>query len=345
MPFFKLTLAYDGAEFSGWQAQPGQRTVQGELERAWHEITGETVRVNAAGRTDAGVHAAGQVVGVESATQIPPATLVAALNAKLPEDAAVLRRRSSRPKASTPRTTPSASAIATRSTTTVAGRCSCAATPGTFRRRSTWPRCSAAAKRSSARTTSPAFNPPAPNANQPSARSSPSRWHASGAGQGGESPVVRRTRRARHHRRRRRRLPLQHGPHDRRHAGRGRPRQATSRIDRRGARRRRPLRRRPNRAAPRPLAALGRVLSCDGVAASTSPVVQTVKLRALRRSRCGNCVAARCFRICSTQPRATRYVRRSRIRRSLPDVSSDPRRRDVRDLGRPARWPRRPPSP
>jgi tRNA pseudouridine38-40 synthase len=89
MAFFKLTLAYDGAEFSGWQAQPGQRTVQGEVERAWREITGETVRLNVAGRTDAGVHAAGQVASVESATQISPATLVGALNSKLPEDAVV----------------------------------------------------------------------------------------------------------------------------------------------------------------------------------------------------------------------------------------------------------------
>jgi tRNA pseudouridine38-40 synthase len=89
MPVFQLTLAYDGAGFSGWQAQPGRRTVQGELERAWLEITGETVRLNAAGRTDAGVHAAGQVVSVESATNIPPESLVHALNSKLPEDAAV----------------------------------------------------------------------------------------------------------------------------------------------------------------------------------------------------------------------------------------------------------------
>src|SRR5215218_8095212 len=90
MATFKLTLAYDGAEFSGWQAQPGQRTVQGELERAWREITGESVRVNAAGRTDAGVHAAGQVVSLDSPTGITPAALVGALNSKLPEDAAVL---------------------------------------------------------------------------------------------------------------------------------------------------------------------------------------------------------------------------------------------------------------
>jgi len=89
MATFKLTLAYDGAEFAGWQAQPGQRTVQGELERAWRQITGETARMNVAGRTDAGVHAAGQVVSVETATQIPPGALVGALNSKLPEDAAV----------------------------------------------------------------------------------------------------------------------------------------------------------------------------------------------------------------------------------------------------------------
>lgn len=89
MSCFKLTLAYDGAGFSGWQAQPGRRTVQGELERAWLEITGETVRMNAAGRTDAGVHAAGQVASVESATVIPPESLVHALNSKLPEDVVV----------------------------------------------------------------------------------------------------------------------------------------------------------------------------------------------------------------------------------------------------------------
>jgi tRNA pseudouridine38-40 synthase len=89
MPFFKLTLAYDGADFSGWQWQPGRRTVQEEFERAWREITGETVRVTASGRTDAGVHAAGQVVGVESATRLSPDELIGGLNAKLPPDAAV----------------------------------------------------------------------------------------------------------------------------------------------------------------------------------------------------------------------------------------------------------------
>jgi tRNA pseudouridine38-40 synthase len=89
MAFFKITLAYDGTEFSGWQVQPGRRTVQGDFERAWGEITSEVIRATAAGRTDAGVHALGQVVGVESTTNIPPGALLLALNAKLPADAAV----------------------------------------------------------------------------------------------------------------------------------------------------------------------------------------------------------------------------------------------------------------
>lgn len=89
MASFKLTLAYDGADFSGWQRQPDRRTVEGELERAWLAVTGETVRFNAAGRTDAGVHAAGQTASVESATALAPDTLMHALNAYLPPDAAV----------------------------------------------------------------------------------------------------------------------------------------------------------------------------------------------------------------------------------------------------------------
>jgi len=91
MACFKLTLAYDGTEFHGWQRQPEQRTVQGELERAWLEITGETARVAGASRTDAGVHAGGQVASVESATQLSPDALLSGLNAKLPDDAAVRR--------------------------------------------------------------------------------------------------------------------------------------------------------------------------------------------------------------------------------------------------------------
>lgn len=93
---FKLTLAYDGAEFCGWQRQPGRRTVQGELERAWLAITGESVTFNAAGRTDSGVHAAGQVVSVHSATTIPAERLADALNSQLPEDMVVVAAEQAR---------------------------------------------------------------------------------------------------------------------------------------------------------------------------------------------------------------------------------------------------------
>ncbi|MEM6329143.1 MAG: tRNA pseudouridine(38-40) synthase TruA [Planctomycetota bacterium] len=89
MRWLKLTVAYDGTEFAGWQVQPGRRTVQGEVQHAWREVTGEEVRVTASGRTDAGVHAEGQVVGLATASAIPTEKLRAALNAKLPSDAVV----------------------------------------------------------------------------------------------------------------------------------------------------------------------------------------------------------------------------------------------------------------
>ena len=89
MANFKLTVAYDGTDFCGWQAQPGQRTVQGVVEEAWKEITGEQVRVTATSRTDSGVHARGQIVGVESNTQVPMQKLLTGMNSKLPEDVLV----------------------------------------------------------------------------------------------------------------------------------------------------------------------------------------------------------------------------------------------------------------
>ena len=86
----KLTLAYDGTDFNGWQTQPGYRTVQETLEQAIAQLTGEKrIRANASGRTDAGVHAAGQVVNFYSSTQLPPDVLVRALNAHLPADISV----------------------------------------------------------------------------------------------------------------------------------------------------------------------------------------------------------------------------------------------------------------
>lgn len=87
----RLTLAYDGSSFSGWQVQPGARTVQQELERAIQALTSEPVRVMCAGRTDAGVHALGQVASFESRSTIPAEKFAAALQPRLPGDIVVLR--------------------------------------------------------------------------------------------------------------------------------------------------------------------------------------------------------------------------------------------------------------
>lgn len=87
---FKLTLAYDGSEFMGWQVQAQARTVQGVLEDALVKILGGPHRVIAAGRTDAGVHALGQVVNVRTTSAIPLAALPRALRGCLPPDVSVL---------------------------------------------------------------------------------------------------------------------------------------------------------------------------------------------------------------------------------------------------------------
>ncbi|NIL99229.1 MAG: tRNA pseudouridine(38-40) synthase TruA [Planctomycetales bacterium] len=85
----KITLAYDGTAYAGWQLQPDRLTVQGVLETALQKITGETIRVTASGRTDAGVHALGQVVGLTTHSQLPPEVLQKGLNAVLPDDIVV----------------------------------------------------------------------------------------------------------------------------------------------------------------------------------------------------------------------------------------------------------------
>jgi tRNA pseudouridine38-40 synthase len=80
----KITLAYDGSEFHGWQVQPGLRTVQGTLAECIHRITGEEVLPQGSGRTDAGVHALAQVASVRLNGPIPERNLVIALNHVLP---------------------------------------------------------------------------------------------------------------------------------------------------------------------------------------------------------------------------------------------------------------------
>lgn len=90
MKSFKLTVAYDGAAYLGWQVQAEGDTVQGQLEAAMKSVTGESLRMTASGRTDSGVHALGQVVSLESETDLDTATLHRALNSKLPKDIRVL---------------------------------------------------------------------------------------------------------------------------------------------------------------------------------------------------------------------------------------------------------------
>ena len=86
----KLTISYDGTDFAGWQTQPGQRTVQETLEKAIAGLTGEErVRLNASGRTDAGVHAVGQVANFVTKTPHSCDVILRAVNARLPPDVIV----------------------------------------------------------------------------------------------------------------------------------------------------------------------------------------------------------------------------------------------------------------
>jgi tRNA pseudouridine38-40 synthase len=88
--WLKLTVAYDGRAYAGWQIQPDKPTVQGTLQATWQKLTQESVNVTAAGRTDAGVHALGQVVGVSTNSRLSNDDIHRALNALLPDDIAVV---------------------------------------------------------------------------------------------------------------------------------------------------------------------------------------------------------------------------------------------------------------
>ena len=86
----KLTLAYDGTEFSGWQVQPQAATVQGTLAAAIGRLTGENVLPQGSGRTDAGVHALAQVATFATASRVPTENFLKALNDLLPASIRVL---------------------------------------------------------------------------------------------------------------------------------------------------------------------------------------------------------------------------------------------------------------
>jgi tRNA pseudouridine38-40 synthase len=95
---YRMTVAYDGTDFSGWQVQPDKRTVQGELEAVLQRLAGGVVHVHSCGRTDAGVHARAQVAHFDLATPwTPPGKLRQALNAFLPDAIRVLDLRKARP--------------------------------------------------------------------------------------------------------------------------------------------------------------------------------------------------------------------------------------------------------
>ncbi len=90
MRHFRLTLSYDGTAYAGWQIQKNAPTIQAELQSALQRITGQRVPVVASGRTDAGVHALGQVVSFACDTTLEPDVLRRAINGNIPRDIIVL---------------------------------------------------------------------------------------------------------------------------------------------------------------------------------------------------------------------------------------------------------------
>ena len=94
----KLILSYDGADFAGWQVQPGRSTVQGTLASAIGRLTGENVLPQGSGRTDAGVHALAQVASFATASTIPAENWLRALNDILPASVRVLEATEAAPE-------------------------------------------------------------------------------------------------------------------------------------------------------------------------------------------------------------------------------------------------------
>ena len=87
---YKITLSYDGTNYCGWQSQPNGKSIQDALERAANSLFGTPVRVTGSGRTDAGVHALGQVAHFDCDKELPLKNVVSGLNAYLPRDIRVL---------------------------------------------------------------------------------------------------------------------------------------------------------------------------------------------------------------------------------------------------------------
>ena len=91
MKRIRLTVAYDGTDYCGWQVQPNGVTIEEMLNRAIRKLTGEDIQVIGASRTDSGVHALGNVAVFDTNSTIPPERMSYALNQRLPEDIVVVR--------------------------------------------------------------------------------------------------------------------------------------------------------------------------------------------------------------------------------------------------------------
>jgi len=91
MKNYKITVCYDGTDYHGWQVQPQKRTIQGEIEEAMYPFKSRRIPVTGAGRTDAGVHAAGQTANFKADLSYPNEELLAALNGNLPQDIRVIK--------------------------------------------------------------------------------------------------------------------------------------------------------------------------------------------------------------------------------------------------------------
>ena len=93
MKRIKLTVAYDGTHYSGWQIQPNAPTIEKELDTAIYALTGEKLHVTGASRTDAGVHGLGNVAVFDTESTIPGSRFCYALNRYLPEEISILESR------------------------------------------------------------------------------------------------------------------------------------------------------------------------------------------------------------------------------------------------------------
>lgn len=94
---FKMTVAYDGTNYAGWQIQPGRKTIQGEVERAIEKLTGAHVRIHHSGRTDAGVHAKGQVAHFDLKEPVDLGRFMNGMNAHLDYDVRIMKLEKVRP--------------------------------------------------------------------------------------------------------------------------------------------------------------------------------------------------------------------------------------------------------